>query len=291
MNRDVEVIDKTMPGVSESRNIIAVVGIDGYRAMPPLRNAVRDARGALRAFQELGFQQLTAPLLDEAATAAAMNRLVSDDLTALGTEDSLILFFAGHGTSTVRRFSDGVTVKTGYIVPFDATNGCGQVASWIKLDAWLDDVARLPAKHILVILDACHSGIALSSLIRWRGAPTAGSESFNCLRRRRSRRIITSALDDQLAMDGGPMFGHSLFTGCLIEALTGGLAHDNRCATTSSELATYLRHRVSTYPDSRQTPDYGTLALDDRGEMMIPILSGTPSRITAITPRWQAAST
>ena len=268
---------KRLEGPSKGRCIIAVIGIDNYRSMLPLNNAVNDALGALHLFEQLGFEQVTEPLLDEAATRAAMNRLVSDDLATLGTEDSLVVFFAGHGTTMIRQFPDGLTVKTGYIVPIDASSGSGQIASWVKLDAWLDDVARLPAKHILVILDACHSGVALNPLIKWRGQ-SQNLESFEHLRGRRSRRIITSALEDQLAMDNGPIPGHSLFTGCLIQALTGDLAREGRAVTTGSELGVYLRHRVTTYPHSRQTPDHGTLALDNRGEMVIPILS-TPSNV------------
>lgn len=281
MGRDIVTI--TEPRFSSfGRSLIAVIGIDQYRAMSPLSNAVNDACGTLRLFQQLGFEQATEPLLDESATAIAINRLVSDDLVTLDVEDNLVLFFAGHGTTTVRKFPDGIAIKTGYLVPFDATNGNGKIASWIKLDAWLDDVSRLPARHILVILDACYSGIALSSLIKWRGSPVwSSNESFEHLHRLRSRRIITSALDHQQAMDSGPVQGHSLFTGCLIQALTKELGQDGRMMTTGSELSVHLRHRVTTYPQSQQTPDFGALALDDRGEMIIPVLT-TRSTATRI---------
>jgi hypothetical protein len=41
--------------------------------------------------------------------------------------------------------------------------------------------------------------------------------------------------------------------------------------TTGSELGLYVQRRVETYPGSRQTPDFGTFAFDDRGEMVIPL--------------------
>jgi formylglycine-generating enzyme required for sulfatase activity len=41
--------------------------------------------------------------------------------------------------------------------------------------------------------------------------------------------------------------------------------------TTGSELGQYLQRRVRTYPESRQTPDFGTFAFDDRGELVIPL--------------------
>lgn len=93
---------------------------------------------------------------------------------------------------------------------------------------------------------------------------------------RQSRRIITSALDDQVALDSGPVHGHSLFTGCLIEALTDGIKKSGRRVTTGSELGLYVQGRVQTYPGSTQTPDFGTFTFDDRGEMIIPLSIESP---------------
>jgi hypothetical protein len=77
-------------------------------------------------------------------------------------------------------------------------------------------------------------------------------------------------------MDGGPYPGHSLFTGCLIEALTHGLRQGENRVTTGSELGVYLQRRVADYPHTQQTPDFGTLAFDDRGEMVLSLLPPPP---------------
>jgi uncharacterized caspase-like protein len=259
-------------GFAEGRKIVVVVGIDRYHAWPTLQNAVNDAKGALRVFLRLGFEQIVAPLIDDMATGDTIRHLVTDALATLGRDDSLVLFFAGHGHTQTRMLPSG-PVQTGFIIPVDGDRPEGRTASWLRLDTWLSDVARLPARHILVILDACHSGIALGSLIKWRHAGAWRGDSLDELRRRQSRRVITSALGDQRAMDGGPIHGHSLFTGCLIEGLTGGLARDGRREATGSEIGVYVQQRVASYPDSRQTPDFGTLELDDRGELVVPIVT------------------
>lgn len=249
---------------------MVTIGIDRYVAWPHLGNAVNDARGTSEVFRRLGFKDMHS-LIDDAATGEAIRRLVTDDLSELGVNDSLVIFFAGHGGTTTRVLQDGTTIKTGYIIPVEAHNKQGQVATWIRLDSWLDDIARLPPNHILVILDACHSGIALDALVKWRDINTWLSDSPDDLSRRRSRRVIVSALDAQLALDGGPVVGHSLFTGCLIQALTGGLPREGRQAVTGTELGLYLQKRVREYPHSRQTPDFGAFELDDRGELQIPL--------------------
>lgn len=263
------------------KKYVAVVGINRYSAWPSLGNAVQDARGTLDAFVQLGFTLARVPLLDEAATGAALHRLVTDELGTLGADDSLVLFFAGHGHNVVTTFDDGTLTKKGYLIPADAGAAPRQVATWVRLDSWLNEISQLPPKHILVILDACHSGVALDPVIRWRGEDVRLAEPLEKLRARRSRRIITSALDDQLAMDSGPVEGHSLFTGCLIEALTGGLmAKTGETVTTGSALGIHVQQRVTTYPSSRQTPDFGALHLDNRGELVIelPVARGSKPR-------------
>lgn len=249
------------------RNRVAVIGIDRYRSWPVLNNAVRDAQGALRLFEYLGFELVGPPLLDDSATGAAIQGLATDELMALGPDDSLVVFFAGHG-GTRSQWLGNEELKTGYLIPVDAAHG-DRVATWIDLEDWLRKIARLPPKHILVLLDACFTGIALGSVAKWRGGAAPHDGAFGVLHGRRSRRIISSALDDQVAGDCGPVAGHSLFTGCLIDGFRHRQLGDGRRAVTGSELGLYLQRQVSSYPESHQTPDFGTFEHDDRGEMTI----------------------
>jgi uncharacterized caspase-like protein len=258
------------------RSVIAAIGVDRYAAWPRLTNAVSDARGALELFGKLGFEPLAPPLLDEEASGDAIRKLVADDLrVALEPADSLVLFFAGHGYTRTSELAGGKAIKTGYIIGADGVPPGGSISQWVRLDTWLSDVARLPAHHILVILDACRSGIALDALVKHRDVVEPAPEGgvLDQLRARRSRRVITSALDDQRALDSGPVPGHSLFTGYLIEGLTRGIGGGERRFTTGSELGLYLQRQVSGYPSSEQTPDFGALELDDRGELVLGILS------------------
>ncbi|HEX2685437.1 MAG TPA: SUMF1/EgtB/PvdO family nonheme iron enzyme [Kofleriaceae bacterium] len=280
--------DLARPG----RTCIAVIGIDRYHAWPRLYNAVNDARGVLNLFTGLGFELVGKPLFDDKATGEAMHRLVVDDLAGLGREDSLVLFFAGHGHTVTRKYTGTTLVKDGYIIPVDGDRSGGRVGTWLRLESWLAEVSRIPARHILVLLDACHSGLALGPLIKWRtrGEATGPREPLDHLRARRSRRIITSALDDQLALDSGPVPGHSLFTGCLIDALTGGLsARTGQCFVTGSEIGNYVQRRVADFPGSTQTPDFGALELDARGELVVRVAADPPPpAYQGSLPMWPA---
>jgi sulfatase modifying factor 1 len=285
---DVEVKQAAKAAIGAGgRHVIAVIGIDRYRHWPPLSNAVRDASGAAALFRRLGFEEITAPLLDDRATGKAIQSLVTDDLMTLEPGDSLVLFYAGHGSTRKHRLGDEV-IKAGYLIPVDAAVSPDKVSTWVDLEGWLRAVSLLPARHILVVLDACHSGIALDPIIKWRDIGLWQDAPLATLQARRSRRIITSALDDQIALDSGPVHGHSLFTGCLMEGLTDGIARGGSRVTTGSELGLYVQRRVQTYPNSRQTPDFGTFAFDDRGEMVIPLVIERPEdpATTAGVPDW-----
>lgn len=294
--RDVGAVDApSVPETGGGGRYIAVVGIDCYAAWPRLQRAVSDARGARDTFVRLGFKEPRPPMFDEAATGDALRRLVADDLRALGKDDSLVVFFAGHGHTVTTTYDGGASAKRGYLVPADATPRGSHVSGLVSLDNWLHDLAHLPPKHILVVIDACHSGIALNQIIRWRGEDVRSAEPLAKLRARRSRRIITSALDNELAMDNGPIEGHSLFTGCLLEALSGGLkARTGYPVATGSELALHVQRRVSSYPSSRQTPDFGALELDDRGELIFdlsdPSAISQPRGVDTIQPRLRPGS-
>src|SRR5690606_18108900 len=112
-------IERASAPRSSGRNVIAVIGIDRYRHWRPLTNAVRDARGTAALFEGLGFEQVTAPLLDDHATGKSIHALVTDDLMTLGADDSLVIFYAGHGGTRKHQLGDHL-IKTGYVIPVDA---------------------------------------------------------------------------------------------------------------------------------------------------------------------------
>jgi hypothetical protein len=267
MHRDVVPPPSSPTGAAHGRNLVCVIGIDGYPRWPVLHNARRDAERIRALFTGLGFADAAPPLLDAAATRDAIDRLVKDDLARLDRTDSLIVFFAGHGHTAVHPYS-----RTGYLIPWDGDGADGKASTWIDVEAWLFDIAKLPPRHIMVVLDSCHSGIALESVRRVRGTATIPAISFESLRRRRSRRVIASAMDDQLALDGGPVPGHSLFAGGLIDALT----RDHGGLVTGIELALQVRNYVMRH-EPQQTPGVGVFDLHESGEMVFALGTGAAS--------------
>ena len=245
------------------RRLIVTIGIDHYTNHEQLRNAVNDANGVYDLFtQELGFTAVAKSLHNDQATKSAINGLIEDQLPELIKEDdALFVFFAGHGQSRERGTSD-----QGYLVPVDAKKNLW--SQYIKINTFLESLDHLLARHIIVILDACHSGFALGSAINsTRGEIPAYASD---LLREKSRHVLTSAKKNQLAQDGGPIVNHSLFTGCLIDGLRSGLADsDKNGLVTTSDLGAYVRKVVGMQSGGLQTPDFGRFAsYANRGEMV-----------------------
>jgi hypothetical protein len=253
----------------EGRRWIAAIGIDEY-GWKPLNNAVSDVRGVVGAFKDLGFECVEELLLNQAATRDAIWCLPSNMRPKLQMNDTLVVFFAGHG-STIKWRYDGLSVDRGYLIPVDADPSENRYETWQRLDHWLSTIAELPARHILVVLDSCHSGIALSREMVHRELGAQDDALIDPLRQHRSRRVITSALGHQSAMDGGgPIAGHSVFTGFLVQALRGeASARFGNASVTGAELGYYLRSQVHAYSGRHQTPAVGVLEFDDQGDLLL----------------------
>ena len=71
---------------------------------------------------------------------------------ALGDNDNLVIFYAGHGIAEKDRFGD----VDGYWIPSSAIKG--NTATYISTDDIRKSLKRSMSKHILVIADACFSG-------------------------------------------------------------------------------------------------------------------------------------
>ena len=272
--------------ITQGRFVFAAIGIDDYDHFPPwktLDNAVNDVRAIRQTLVDrYSFESPDEWILtDSAATQQAIRQLVLRDLRAgLEATDNLVFFYAGHGSNTADVIGADTVGHTGYIVPRDAKVPAHQDPSqYYEIEDLLEDIAGLPARHILVILDSCYSGFAVEGGFKSRGGEEM-TQQVSDLVGRRSRRVITSAQSDQEAADGGTDFpSNSLFTGWLTEGLrraadgsgTGGGSPDadNDGLVTVTELYSFVRGRVGSDSESQQTPDFGSFKLDDRGELVL----------------------
>lgn len=242
--RDLRFLLKTSYG--ESRAL--VIGINEYQHAAPLSYACNDATEIRNLLvNELGFHsENVICLLDDQATRDGILRsyfrFTKDDI---GLDDRIFIFFAGHGSTLT-----GSRGEVGFLIPHDAV--LNDYSTFVRWDELTRNSELIRAKHVLFIMDACYGGLALT-----RQTLPGSTRFLKDMLLRHSRQVLTAGKANETVSDaGGPLPGHSVFTGHLIEALRGKAASDGEVITASGVMA-YVYARVSGDKDSNQTPHYG----------------------------------
>ena len=132
---------------------LMVIGIDNYLRWPKLRTAVNDAK-ALRDVLTSRYyfdKDHLYELYDAEATRANILSTLRNLARQVKPEDSLLIFYAGHGNM------DTIT-KTGSWAPVES--GIQESSAWISnhdVKNYLN-VDAIKAKHILLVSDSCFAG-------------------------------------------------------------------------------------------------------------------------------------
>jgi WD40 repeat protein/uncharacterized caspase-like protein len=218
---------------------IIAVGVNEYaNSQYNLKYATADARSfgeemRRRQTQLAGFERVEViQLLDQEATKAnilaAIKRLAGDPgaptlkagpldgLKRAEPEDTVVIYFAGHGTAQAQRF---------YLIPHDlgytgertklTEQGLKTMLSHSISDIELETaVEGLDAGHLLLIIDACNSGQALEAEEKRRGP--MNSKGLAQLAYEKGMYILTAAQSFQAALEAAQL-GHGYLTYALVE--------------------------------------------------------------------------
>jgi len=218
---------------------IIAVGVNEYEnTQYNLKYATADARDFAEEMRRKqtqvgGFERVEViQLLDQDATKAnvlaAIKRLAGeagpptlkagplDTLKRAEPEDTVVIYFAGHGTAQAQRF---------YLIPHDlgykgertklTQEGLSTIIahsiSDTELEAAVEDV---DAGHLLLIIDACNSGQALEAEEKRRGP--MNSKGLAQLAYEKGMYILTAAQSFQAALEAAQL-GHGYLTYALVE--------------------------------------------------------------------------
>lgn len=116
---------------------------------------------------------------------------IEGECKTLKDNDNLLIFYAGHGDKKMV----GNQIAGGYLIPTDAKKGSW--GTYISSDDLKQSIKYSPAKHILLIVDACFAG----ALLRSEDMETA-SESIMNLYKFPSRRMLTSGNVEAVSDNG-----------------------------------------------------------------------------------------
>jgi tetratricopeptide (TPR) repeat protein len=228
--------------VSTGKYYALVIGINQYRLpMPALKTAVADAQAIARDLRDIyGFQVKL--LLDGAATRANILSAIVEYRNNLGPNDSLLIYYAGHG------YSDKDAEKA-YWLPVDADSNWSPNA--ISADDLTSGVRVQAARHVLIISDSCYSGDLSrdANVVPRSNEQQAYQRYLAKMLSSRSRTIMASGGDEPVS-DGGSD-GHSVFAYELLQSLEHV---DEEMFTAGDLFALHLKQRVG--GNSEQQPRY-----------------------------------
>lgn len=231
---------------SYDEHFALIIGINKYNNLPNLEYAVNDAQ-AIEKILINNFKYKKdniKTLLDEQATHDNIMDEYYNLIKKTITNDSVIIFFAGHGSTY-----PSIDKDKGFLVPCDGTEE--RMNTLISWDSLISDSELIKAKHIFFIMDACYSGLALL-----RGNPS--KRFLKDMVRRQARQVLTAGKADQMVKDSGAQTNNSIFTGYLLKALNGD-AKTEQGVICASSVMNYVYNKVANDPNSRQTPGYGTI--------------------------------
>jgi hypothetical protein len=220
-----------------------VIGINDYEGRR-LVNARNDAEKFAALLKEKYSFEEVISLLDKDASRENILRYLREDLKVrVGAEDRLIIFFAGHGESEPSKGGG----KIGYIIPQDARKNTS--IDHIDMDELRKACDRISAKHILIILDCCFSGVAAITTCRRGKTDEKPPKKLNDaylrkLTEKKAYQIMTAGDVDQSTPDSSLTPGHSAFTAALLNGLRGDADSDGNGLITATELYDYIQPRV-----------------------------------------------
>ena len=231
---------------------VLIVGLSRY-ADPswPALNGRRDAERIQKMFLDRGVApsaiSMSFPVAGGTPSLEEIIVRFGEQLASSSAADTrVVVYIAGHGYT-----ADGI----GYLVPPDAPDPIARSADFkvkaLPVATLLTRVAAFHAAHVLLILDACFSGLALESLPRERfpHPPQAPDAQTRVLQ------VITAGSAGQTVADDGR------FAELIVSGLVGAADLNFDGWISGTELGMYLRLRMTEITGGRQTPSFGNIVL------------------------------
>jgi TPR repeat protein len=201
-------------GVKENKPIAfgnyhaLIIGNNKYNHLPKLSTAVYDAQEVSRVMREkYGFQVVTLIDADRKTILSQLN----DFRKKLTENDNFLIYYAGHGTLEEKN-------TIGYWLPVDAA--LDDSTNWLRTDDVTGIMNLISAKQIIVIADACYSGIMTRAAMT-RLESGKSKESYSKWLKKMATyksRIVISSGETKPVLDGGGG-GHSVFAKAFLETL------------------------------------------------------------------------
>ena len=272
MKRPEKLADQIPNEMVYRKGWVLAVGVNEYPNLPSkfwLNYAVPDAKAFVELLQSrFGFDKNNIILLTnaEATKQNIMEKFYSfANPKWVDREDCVLFYFSGHGqTVSLPRGGD-----VGFLIPYDAKVDLSQEANVSEYKQFcigmneLNETAKLiPAKHIIFIVDACYSGLAIEST---RSLRSDIPGYLSKVAKSPTQHIIAAGMQGEESQERAEL-GHGVFTYKLLEGLENEVADmNNDGVITGTELSAYLSESVRSKSNGKQNPQWRKA---DEGEFL-----------------------
>jgi uncharacterized caspase-like protein len=243
------------PPAAPARNQWAVViGVGQYEsvAIPRLRYTVPDAEAIYETLiGPAGFKKDNVLLLTDRSERKPTLRNIK---WALGTflgrsaqkDDTVVIFFAGHGAPEVDTRGlerDGLAK---YLIPSDADPD-DLYSTALPMDELQTIFGRIEAERVVAFLDACYSGGAGGRTFAAKKTRAGSVDDLflERLTRSKGRAIVTASRTTEVSIEL-PELGHGIFTYYLVNGLKGAADLNRDGIISLQELYEYVEQQVTT---------------------------------------------
>ena len=151
MKVEIEVLSASKKFINNKKYYALIIGNNDYERWDDLVSPINDTNEIAKVLKEKYKFKVT--LLHNAKKDEMENALW--DLSEKITEDDyLLIYYAGHG-------SKDVAIQKAYWIPTDAKAIDKPGRYWLSTSIVTEHVGRIKARHVLLMVDSCYSGITV----------------------------------------------------------------------------------------------------------------------------------
>jgi len=247
----------TVKQVPRQRTVWAVVvGINTYSRLPNLKYATFDAKAIfnwLTTINRIPAENVTL-LLNEQATLMNLRSILGTRIKRVaGKDDTVLIYFAGHGSVERDANSPDGDGLEKYILTYD-TDPKDLYATAMPMREIAYIFNRIRSERLIFIVDACYSGASGGRTIGVANLRANLSESYlDRLSSGKGKIIITASGANEVSAEKDNL-GHGVFTYYLLEGLRGKADVDRDGLITVDEAYRYVSKIVPQETGQEQHP-------------------------------------
>jgi len=238
------------PSTRESWAVIIGVGRYENPKIPSLRYAVADADAVYNVLIASGYKKDNVLLLTDRAERKPTLRNIKYALgtflaRSAGKDDTVIVYFAGHGAPEVdpRGLERDGLAK--YLIPSDADPD-DLFSTALPMDDLQTIFDRIEAERVVAFLDSCYSGAAGGRTFAAKKTRAGSVDDLflERLTRSKGRAIVTASRPTEVSIEL-PELGHGIFTYYLTQGLKGAGDLNRDGIVSLQELYEYVEQQVT----------------------------------------------